>query len=307
MPLEELDHHNFEKAAAVTIGVFDGVHLGHKTLISELAKIAKRENLTSIAITFKTHPREVIIHKRPVPCLTCLEQKASLLKSAGIERVVALPFTRKLASTPAAEFLIALKEKLNMKQLVVGADFALGKDREGNPEFIGKLARQMGFELSVIQPLFYESEEISSTAIRNALASGDIKKANSMLGRCFRVEGTVVKGDGRGGAELGFPTANILPKEGQAIPADGVYAAITDINGKEHSSLVNIGVRPTFGGGNRVVETYIIDYEGKLYGSYLKIDIIGKIRSEQCFSSPEALVEQIKKDLTSCKEILGKE
>lgn len=304
MPLEDLDHHIFSKASAVTVGVFDGVHLGHKKLLKELTETAKKESLTSVAITFKTHPREVLSHKRPVPCLTYLKQKTELLKEAGVEHIIALPFTRKLSAVSALDFVTHLVNKLNMKHFIIGADFALGENREGTPEFIEELSIHLGFKLTVVQPLFIAAEEVSSTSIRKALAAGDIIKANSMLGRCFRVEGEVVRGAGRGGAELGFPTANLYPAEGQAVPADGVYAAVTSINDKEYASLVNIGIRPTFGGGERVIEVHLVDYTGNLYGSYLKVDIIEKIRSEQEFPSVETLIGQIKKDLTSCKDIL---
>jgi riboflavin kinase/FMN adenylyltransferase len=201
------------------------------------------------------------------------------------------------------EFLNLLKKQLRMKGLVVGPDFALGKNREGNAEVLRNLSEEMGFSLTVVPPLTIDGEVVSSTAIRQALAEGDMKRAQRLMGRPFRLHGQVVRGDRRG-VELGFPTANLDIEAEQALPADGVYTSRAHIDERAYSAMTNIGLQPTFGGNKRLVEVYIIDYRGDLYGRELSVEIIERLRGEKKFKTPEELKKQMAEDVKRGKATL---
>jgi riboflavin kinase/FMN adenylyltransferase len=293
---EELGRFSPQKDTLLTIGVFDGVHPGHRHLISRLKELARKQGNLSGVITFRQHPQEVLSPRNRLPSLNGLEQRTALLKKEGADFVIPLSFTPELANLSPERFLNLLKENLKMKGLVVGPDFALGKNREGDIDTLRRLGKEMGFKVTVVPPMTIDGETVSSTAIRQALAEGDMKRAEKLLGRPFRLQGRVVGGDKRG-KRLGFPTANIEVASGQALPAGGVYACRAYINGKVYSAMTNIGTRPTFGGGPRVIETYLLDYKGELYGQELAIDIIERLRDEKKFDTPEQLKEQIAEDV----------
>ena len=201
-----------------------------------------------------------------------------------------------MAALSPKEFLELLQKHLRMKGLIVGPDFALGKDRQGDIDVLRKLGKKMDFSVTVVPPLKIDGEVVSSTAIRMALAEGDMKRAQKLLGRPFRLHGRVVRGDRRG-VELGFPTANLDTGSEQALPADGVYTSRVYIDNQAHPAMTNIGRQPTFGGGQRLVEVYIMDYEQDLYGQDLAVEIIERLRGEIKFDSPEALKKQIAEDV----------
>jgi riboflavin kinase/FMN adenylyltransferase len=196
-----------------------------------------------------------------------------------------------------------LKKQLRMKGLVVGPDFALGKNREGNTDVLRQLGVEMGFSLTAVPPLTIEGEVVSSTAIRRALAEGDTKRVQKLMGRPFSLHGEVVKGDKRG-AELGFPTANLDTDREQALPADGVYTSRAFIDNQAYPAMTNIGTSPTFGGGKRLVEVYLLDYRGDLYGRELAVEIIEHLRGEKKFDTPEELKKQIAEDVKRGKSAL---
>jgi riboflavin kinase/FMN adenylyltransferase len=196
-----------------------------------------------------------------------------------------------------------LKKRLNMKGLVVGPDFALGKNREGNTDVLRQLGQEMGFSLTVVPPLTIDGEVVSSTAIRQALAEGDMRRAQKLMGRPFRLHGRVVRGDKRG-VELGFPTANLETKAEQALPVDGVYTSRVFIDSQAYPAMTNIGTNPTFGGDKRLVEVYLLDYRGDLYGRELAVEIIERLRDEIKFESPEELKKQIAEDVKRGKATL---
>jgi riboflavin kinase/FMN adenylyltransferase len=300
---EELDRFSPEKDTLLTIGVFDGVHLGHKHLISKLKELAHKQGISSGVITFQQHPQEVLSPQTTLPWLTGLEQRIALLKNEGVDIVVPLSFTPDLASLSPERFLSLLKEHLGMRGLVVGPDFALGKNREGDIDTLRRLGKEMGFSLTVVPPMTIDGGVVSSTAIRQALARGNTKKAQKLLGRPFSLKGRVVGGDKRG-QKLGFPTANLEVAPGQALPTGGVYACRAYINGKAYSAMTNIGSRPTFGGGEQSIEAYLIDYKGDLYGRELAIDFIERLRDEKRFDTPEQLEEQIAEDIRRGRAIL---
>ena len=307
MSLEkELAQLSPKKETLLSIGVFDGVHLGHKHLFKQLTLKAEEQNLMSVVVTFKQHPQEVLSPQTKLPFLTSLEQKIRLIKNEGVKAVIPLSFTRELAQISAHQFVSLLKKHLRMRGLIIGPDFALGRNREGNINILHTLGQSMDFSVTVVSPATINGEVISSTDIRNALARDDMKKAHDMFGRYFSLHGRVITGSSRG-VELGFPTANLNIDPQQALPADGVYATWTYIDNQAHQSVTNIGRRPTFGSGERTVEVHIIDYHGDLYRQELKIDIIARLRGEKKFSTAEELKRQITEDIKQGRAILKDE
>lgn len=290
---------------ALTIGVFDGVHLGHQALMAETLRQAKENNFLSGVVTFAGHPRQVLGKHIDLPHLTSLEKRIRLIKETGVDAVVVLTFTKELASVPAEDFLSLLREYLKLNSLVIGPDFALGKGREGNVDSIKVIGDKIGFKVTVVPPLAKSGSKVSSTRIRKAMAESNMASVHDLLGRYFSLEGTVVKGDGRG-ATIGIPTANIEVPVDQALPADGVYATIACLNGKSMPSITNIGTRPTFGGRQRTIETHLLEFKGDLYGLSLEIAIIEQIRPEKKFASANELISQINRDIAKARQILKK-
>ncbi len=300
---EELARLRPEKDTLLTIGVFDGVHLGHKYLLSQLTEQARERNLLSGVITFNQHPQEALSPQTKLPFLTSLAQRIKLIKNEGVEAIITLSFTAELTQLSARQFANLLKKYLRMRGLVLGADFALGKDREGDADTLRRLGEDMDFTVTVILPIMVNGEVVSSTAIRNALANGDMKKVLQLIGRPFSLNGRVIKGTGRG-AELGFPTANLDIDPRQALPADGVYATWSHIDNQIYQSMTNIGKQLTFGGGQRTIEVYILDYHHNLYGHELTIDLVERLRGEKQFGTAEELKKQISEDIKQGRAIL---
>ncbi|MFH1662477.1 MAG: bifunctional riboflavin kinase/FAD synthetase [Chloroflexota bacterium] len=288
----------------LTIGVFDGVHLGHKHLLSKLVEQSKNDKLISCVITFKQHPQGLFNSQSAPPFLTNLTQKTKLLNDAGAQIIIALTFGLELAQTGARQFADLLQKYLKMRGLVLGPDFTLGRNKEGNVDFLRNLGNAMNFNLTVVPHLKIDGEIVSSTAIRDALLKGDIKKVNRMLGRHFSLEGRIITGSGRG-TDLGFPTANLDIEAERALPSDGIYATWAYIDNKRYKSITNIGKRPTFGDNERIVEVYIIDFQDNLYRHQLKIDIIEKLRDEKKFTTAEALQCQIADDIKQAEALLS--
>lgn len=293
-----------KKDMLLTIGVFDGVHLGHKYLISRLKEHAKQQDLLSGVVTFRQHPQEVLAPQTKLSFLTDLDERIKLLKNEGVEDVIILNFTHELAQLSTRQFINLLQKYLRMRGMVIGPDFALGKNREGNIDALRKLAQNMNFSVTVIPPLMINGEIVSSTAIRNALARGDMKRVHVLTGRPFSLHGRVISGAGRG-IKLGFPTANLDMSPKQALPADGVYATRSYIDDKDYPSMTNIGKCPTFSGNECTVEVYILDYHDKLYGRELKIDVMERLRSEIKFDNEEELKKQIAEDIKRGRAILS--
>jgi riboflavin kinase/FMN adenylyltransferase len=301
---EELARQSPDKDTVLTIGVFDGVHLGHKHLLSQLKEKAGEQNLLTGVVTFRQHPQEVLSPQVRLPFLTDLSQRIRLLKDEGIDIVVVLSFSDELARLGAREFAILLKKHLRMQGLLIGPDFALGKNREGDISTLRTLGQEMNFSLSAIPPVMINGEVVSSTTIRRGLAQGDMGKVHNLLGHYFSLHGHIITGAGRGRG-LGFPTANLEVDSKQALPPDGVYATLAHLDNGTYQSVTNIGKRPTFGSGEHLVEAYILDYQGDLYGQELQLDIIERLRNEKQFANPEELKEQITKDIAQGRAILG--
>ncbi|MDD5037721.1 MAG: bifunctional riboflavin kinase/FAD synthetase [Dehalococcoidales bacterium] len=302
---EQLAKLSPEKDMFLTIGVFDGVHLGHQFLIAQLVQQAREQNLLSGVITFRQHPQEALFPQVKIPYLTSLATKVKLLKKEGVDVVITLPFTPELAQLSARQFVTILIKYLRMRGLIIGYDFALGRGREGDADILHKLGQEMSFSAAVFPPLTVDGEIVSSTAIRNAITTGDLKRAARLLGRPFSLQGRVITGVGRSTKQGFFPTANLKIDSKQALPADGVYATRTHISRKVYPSMTNIGRRPTFNGNDRTIETYILDYRDDLYGRQLKIDIIERLRDEKRFETIDELKKQIDEDIKKGRVILN--
>ncbi len=301
---QELSQFTPAKDMLVTVGVFDGVHLGHQHLIARLEDEARERGLGSAVVTFRQHPRDVLGLTDGLPYLTSPDEKLCLLKEQGVDAVVMLTFDEDLARLDAPSFVALLKKYLRMKGLVVGADFALGRGREGSPEALRKMGESDGFSVTVVSQLEVDGEVVSSTAIRKALADGDMDRVVKLTGRPFTVSGRIVPGTGLG-RQLGLPTVNQDFNANRALPGDGVYATVTHVNGTAFQSVTNIGHRPTFHGRRRTVETHLLDYSGDLYGRDLTVDIIERLRAEKRFQSPDELKKQIARDIQKGRVVLS--
>lgn len=261
--------------------------------------------MLSGVVTFRQHPEEIISQQNRLPFLTGLSQRIELLKKEGVDMVVILSFTRELARLPARRFISLLQRHLRMRGLVIGHDFALGRNREGSAEVLHTLGQEMNFSVTEVAARLINGEVVSSTAIRKALAEGDMKRVHRLIGRYFSLEGRVVTGEHLG-TKLGFPTANLEIDPAQALPADGVYATRAYIEDKSYPSMTNIGIRPTFGGHHHSVEVYVLDYQGNLYRREIRIDIVDRIRDEKRFDSAQRLKEQIAEDIKRGRAILSR-
>ncbi len=301
---EELARALPENDTALTIGVFDGVHLGHEFLIKKLKERASDGGLLSVVVTFHRHPRLVLSPRSNLTYLTSIKERIRLLESLGVGCVVTLSFTRELAELSAREFIGLLQKYLRMRSLVVGPDFALGKRREGDAPKLESLGEELHFSVEVVEPMVCEGGVVSSTAIRSALSQGEMIKVSQLLGRRFTLSGQVMKGDQRG-KTLGFPTANLVPDPEQALPPDGVYTTRAFVNETAYTAVTNIGVRPTFGDGKRVVEVHILDFEEReLYGHEIRIELAHRLRGEVRFSGADELKEQMRRDVEQTRALL---
>ena len=300
---EELARLSPKKDMMLTIGVFDGVHLGHKYLISQLKEHARQQNLLSGVVTFRQHPQAVLSSRTKLLFLTDLATRISLLQNEGVDAIVTLSFTPELAELSARQFVGLLKKYLRMRRLLVGPNFALGRNQESDRNTLRTLGQDMNFSVVVIPPIVVNGAVVSSTAIRNALANGDMERVLNLTGRSFSLHGRVIRGTGRG-LELGFPTANLDIDPQQALPIEGVYATLAYIDDKAYKSVANIGKRPTFGGTERAIEVHILDYHNDLLGSELKIDIIKRLREEKQFETVQKLKKQITEDIKQGRAIL---
>ncbi len=289
----------------LTIGVFDGVHAGHQYLVNRLKERAREEGLLSGVVTFDPHPQWVL-HRDQLPWLSTLEERVNRLRQREIDLVAVLSFTPEVAQLGARQFVSFLKKYLKMRVLMIGPDFALGRGREGNSRLLSALGKELGFTAETLPPFTIDGEVVSSTLIRQALAQGDMAKVTKLMGHPFDLVGEVVPGEKRGKA-LGFPTANLDIQPRQALPANGVYATIAQVDGKRFASATNVGTRPTFGDGARTLEVHLLDYQGDLYGKQIKTEFVWKLRNEQYFASPEQLKSQMKEDIVNVRTILARE
>ncbi|MBI4312730.1 MAG: bifunctional riboflavin kinase/FAD synthetase [Chloroflexi bacterium] len=290
----------------LTIGVFDGVHVGHQHLLQLLKDRAALVRCASGVVTFRNHPRSVLSPGSPMPLLTPIAERVRLLRELGIEVIAPVTFTLEVSQIPAREFVGLLQSRLRMRGLVIGPDFALGHNREGTLDVLQEMGRGMGFAVTVATPYLQAGQRVSSTAIRQAVAEGDVTDAARCLGRYYALTGVVVRGEGRGGPDLGFPTANLQPDADAVLPADGIYVAWAHVGERRYGSAVSVGVRPTFGQGNaRTVEAFLLDFRGDLYGQTVRLEFVQRLRPEKAFAGIEALKLQISLDVEEARRVLG--
>ena len=286
----------------MTIGVFDGVHRGHQHLIGVLLERARPEGLATVALTFNPHPRTVLRPGTAITYLTSLEERVELLQGQGVDSVGVVAFTSELAQLSAEDFLSLLVQELEMRLLVVGPDFALGRNRAGTIGVMREIGERLGFRVEVAPLLAEADEKVGSSAIRQALGAGDVERVGRLLGRPFSLRGPIVAGDRRGRA-LGFPTANIALGLDRALPAYGIFVTRAYVRESSHESCTSIGIRPTFDVEPRpVVETFILDFDEDIYGREMQIDLLRRLRGEERFASAEALIAQIHKDIENTRE-----
>lgn len=302
--IDNLSQANLSRPALVTVGAYDGIHIGHQHLLRRMATTASEQGYASVVVTFYPRPQAVLLPHLPAQHLSTPAEKIALLEQLGLDLVAMLPFTMELARTSAAQFVRDMLTHLHMRELWVGPDFALGRNREGSLPVLQQMGRDMGFEVRVIEPFSWEGELVSSTRIRQLLAQGKVRQAAILLGRYPSLSGLVASGAQRG-RRVGFPTANIAVFPQLIIPADGVYASFVWVNQLRHPAVTNIGVRPTFGAGERTVESYLFNYNGDLYGMHVKLELVEYLRPEIRFGDVNMLAAQIQADIARATDILG--
>jgi riboflavin kinase/FMN adenylyltransferase len=302
--LDDLAKARLRQETILTIGVYDGVHRGHQALIGQVVARARETDRLAAVLTFHPHPAAVLAPDRVPPYLTTPGEKVALLERLGLDLLVLLPFTRETANTSAQDFMASLAHHLRLSELWVGADFALGHNREGNVSRLGQLGRQLGYELHVIKPVTAGEEVISSSRIRALLLEGDVAGATRLLGRYPSLSGEVVTGEHRG-HKLGYPTANLRVRPERAVPADGIYAVFAVLGDERLAAVANVGVRPTFDGGDRIIEAYIFDFDRDIYGCDLVVEFVARLRDELRFENVDELVAQIQRDTEQARRLLA--
>lgn len=295
------------RGAVVTIGNFDGVHLGHRYIFRRLIAEAHQERRSAVVISFDPHPK-MVLHpeRRPFFLITSLEEKIRHLANLGIDALILIPFSLDYARTTAEEFVFGfLWEKLQIRKIFIGHDYTFGWGKEGNEAFLTAAGSRLGFEVEVLSAFRVGETIISSTRIRNALLAGEVRFAASLLGRPYNLSGLVIPGSHRG-AGLGFPTANIQPDK-ELIPPRGVYAVRVLLEGRGHQGVLNIGFNPTFSGLKLSIEVHILDFDENIYGKQLDLLFVERLRDEVRFAGPGELIAQIQRDIVTAREILRAE
>jgi riboflavin kinase/FMN adenylyltransferase len=290
----------------LTIGSFDGVHLGHQSLIRNLTSLAHKAGAPAVALSFYPHPA-IVLGKRNDPFyLTSPEEKADIMRSLELDHLINHPFNRQVSSTSAQNFLNNLHLHLKFRHLWVGPDFALGRGREGDIPTLNRLGEQFGFDLHVIDPILNGGETISSSRIRQVLAQGDLALTNIWLGRPFRLTGEVIHGDGRG-RDLGVPTANLAVWDDHAIPKPGVYICKAYRGSSTWGAVTNVGYRPTFENqpDKPMIEAFLLDFNQDIYGQTLQLDFLHHLRDEVRFPNVQALIDQMHVDIDQSRVFLA--
>jgi riboflavin kinase/FMN adenylyltransferase len=288
----------------LAIGVFDGVHVGHQALVHSVSLRAQADRATPMAATFDPLPIEVLAPGAPPSALSDIDERCALLQAAGAKAVVVFQFTPEFAALAPDEFARRLCAAGDLREVCVGDDFQFGRDRSGDVRALTDLGKKLGFKVHIASPVSVDGKIVSSTRIRNALLAGDVESAAKLLGRNYAVTGVVEHGDKRGRA-LGFPTVNLGVPPSRLLPRDGIYAVWAHVNGARVPAAASLGVRPTFGAGERRLEAFLLDWTGDLYGDRVKAEFVKRLRDELRFSSAAELAEQIAKDVVETRKALG--
>jgi len=288
----------------VTLGTFDGVHIGHRSILREVISSARDKGGTSAVVTFDRHPISVLRPDASPLILSTLDEKCSIFEAAGIDITFVLPFTRELADLSAGEFIAEyLIDRLNMETLIVGYDNGFGRKREGSPETFRELSGKLGFNLRIVEAVDHDGTTVKSSEIRSLLAKGNVEAASRLLGADYSLSGTVQKGWGIGRG-MGIPTANIDPETIETmLPAPGIYAGWVEYGGGKYVAVANCGARPTFDSDEEVVEAHIIDFDGELYGEVIRLGFTRRLRDIGKFASRGELAGQIRKDIEFTKSL----
>ena len=297
-----------DQNSVITLGTFDGLHLGHQQIVDTVVQKSRQSAGRSFLITFDPHPRKVIPGRNDVKILSTLDEKEAVLEQLGMENLFVINFTTEFSKQSPEEFVEKyLVHGIGLREVVIGYDHHFGKSRDGNFELLQKLGRKFDFSVTLIPEYSVDGETISSTKIRNALLIGDVVKAGKMLGRHYSFKGTIIRGDGRG-RKLGFPTANLsVDNEDKLIPAKGIYAAECIVENEKHYGLLSLGSRPTFHKDGEVIpEFYIFDFDKDIYDEIMQVNLVEKIRDEEKFNSVDDLIIQMKKDEEVGRKILRK-
>jgi riboflavin kinase / FMN adenylyltransferase len=302
--LQELHY----RASWAAVGAFDGVHRGHQVLFSHLVNRARLAGLPALAITFDPLPGAFFNPQPGGFSISSLEERLTLIRELGVEKVIVLPFTQALANIEALEFMQELKGSLGLEKLFAGFNFTLGHDRTGTVETLGRIGKAVGFTVEIEPPVLVEGQIVSSSAIRSLLRQGSVRLAADYLGRRFTLNGEVVHGEHRGG-KLGIPTANLALPADRLLPANGVYATRAVINGKSYDAVTNIGVRPTFENPlpQPRVEPHLLDTHEDFYEQAIKLEFLEYLRPEMKFPDGQSLVAQIQLDIARAREIFANE
>lgn len=302
----DLAEANLNGLSLVTVGSYDGVHIGHQHLLGQMQATAGQLGYHTSLVTFHPQPKAVLAPHLQIRYLTTPAEKMILLDALGLDLMAILPFGRETAQTPAIEFVRDLVTHLKMRQLWVGPDFALGRNREGDIPRLRQIGQDMGFEVNVAEPLLQGREVVSSTRIRKLLTRGEVRQAADLLGRYPSITGQVTQGAQRGRL-LGFPTANLSVLPERAVPGDGVYACFVWVHNERYPAVTNIGVRPSFAGAERTIESYLLGYDENLYGLDLRMEFVDRLRPEKRFQDLDNLVAQIRSDAEQAAGLLSQE
>jgi len=308
--IREVNDFEYDRKSAVTVGTFDGVHLGHRQIFEKLISISNSKGLRSVVVTFEPHPQIVLKNKtKDIRILSTLEEKLEIFRQSGIDFAFVINFTKDFSNTTAEDFYKSyLVDKIGLQELILGYDHMFGKNREGNIDTLKILSGKYGFNVDKVEEFKIHSEHISSTAIRKLIETGDVKKASGLLGRNYSLSGKVVEGK-KLGREIGFPTANIeLSDESKLIPSNGIYAVEVETNDKErHFGMMSIGLNPTIAADDKIkLEVNIFDFDKDIYGENIKVSFIEYLRDEKKFNSLEDLKKQIEADGDNVRGILKK-
>ncbi len=287
----------------LTIGKFDGVHLGHQRLIGTALERAHSQGAVSAVLTFDPHPDTVIRPDTPVRLLTTLEERSELIAALGPDFLIIVPFNRETMSTPAYDYMRRITAALPLRELWVGEGFALGRKREGDVPRLAEIGEELGYTVGTVAPVQMGGERVNSSRVRRLLSEGAVSEIIPLLGRPFSLRGKVQQGDRRG-RTIGFPTANLAYTEQRALPADGVYACHVYLSKTPLPAVTNVGMRPTFDGLQRTVETHLLDWSGDLYGKNLCVEFLHYLRGERKFSGVEELKAQIAQDAEQARGLL---
>ncbi|MBW1794886.1 MAG: bifunctional riboflavin kinase/FAD synthetase [Deltaproteobacteria bacterium] len=291
--------------AVVTVGNFDGVHLGHQALIRQAVTQARLLKGTSVVMTFEPHPVQVLNCDKQFPIITPYEQKIELIQETNTDVFVCIPFTLEFSVTPARTFVKrVLCDVIGMKVMIAGPDYSFGKNAEGNITLLKELSTTFGFEVIIPEWVELGSQRVSSTKIRKLISEGNVEEAGELLGRYYQIRGTVIHGKNRGRSLLGFPTTN-LRLLNELCPKQGVYAVEVEYDAKTYNGVANIGNSPTFGDTEYGIEVHILDFQHEIYNQLIRVNFVRRLRNEKKFVNPEALALQIGQDVNMAREILS--